>query len=455
MSLDPATDIVHAVKAAKEERLGQPDSGIGFGWLRYAADTELSGRPLPSIVFNYLGAGAAARPRSSRCRSAVRPGRAGASPAGGMVAQGILNITAGAGLVDGKRWLSATVLYPHAVLTESDVRDLLDHWAGELAAVAQLVTAGVDVGMSPSDVPGVDLTQDDIDHLARAYPARDCGHCRRCRVVCSSSQRWPVAWLTWMCMWHRRFCVSTVPTARGCGQPRRSCGPTQRAAVGFRADRVRFGGRGRRRARRSPWTDVDLTGWTMSPRRRGSTNSSPSNASRHSISSAPPLLRFVLVRHGDSATLIVTNHHIILDGWSGPLVLADMLALYATGSTYTEQVSGGATGDFGDYLRTIAGRDDDAAFAAWRQVLAPVEGPTLVAAGQQATADAMPRDLETLLDADLIADLEAAARAEARPWRRHCRWRGPSSCRGRPATRWSRSVRPSPGARPIFRVWNR
>ena len=69
-------------------------------------------------------------------------------------------------------------------------------------------------------------------------------------------------------------------------------------------------------------------------------------------------------------------------------------------------MSGGATGDFGDYLRTIAGRDDDAALAAWRQVLAPVEGPTLVAAGQQATADAMPRDLETLLDADLIADLK-------------------------------------------------
>lgn len=31
VSVDPAIDIVHAVKAAKEERLGQPDSGAGFG----------------------------------------------------------------------------------------------------------------------------------------------------------------------------------------------------------------------------------------------------------------------------------------------------------------------------------------------------------------------------------------------------------------------------------------
>ncbi|MCB1297175.1 MAG: amino acid adenylation domain-containing protein, partial [Gordonia sp.] len=414
MSLDPATDIVHAVKAAKEERLGQPDSGIGFGWLRYAADTELSGRPLPSIVFNYLGAGGGGAaaveplPFSGAAGPALAP-----SPAGGMVAQGILNITAGAGLVDGKRWLSATVLYPHAVLTESDVRDLLDHWAGELAAVAQLVTAGVDVGMSPSDVPGVDLTQDDIDHLARAYPG---------------ARLWPLSPLQGGLFFQSAlaggmadvdvYVAQAVLRLNGADGARLRTAAEKLVAqhsvlrsgfvptgsgsvVAVVAEHVDL-----------PWTDVDLTGVDdESAKARIDQLVAEQRVAPFDLS-APPLLRFVLVRHGDSATLIVTNHHIILDGWSGPLVLADMLALYATGSTYTEQVSGGATGDFGDYLRTIAGRDDDAAFAAWRQVLAPVEGPTLVAAGQQATADAMPRDLETLLDADLIADLEAAARAE-------------------------------------------
>ncbi|NED60603.1 hypothetical protein G3I15_06665, partial [Streptomyces sp. SID10244] len=34
MAIDPSGSIVHAVKAAKEERLSQPDRGIGFGLLR-------------------------------------------------------------------------------------------------------------------------------------------------------------------------------------------------------------------------------------------------------------------------------------------------------------------------------------------------------------------------------------------------------------------------------------
>ena len=82
---------------------------------------------------------------------------------------------------------------------------------------------------------------------------------------------------------------------------------------------------------------------------------------------APPLLRFVLVRHGASSTLVVTNHHLILDGWSAPLVLADVLAVYATGTPYTSVASGGATGDFGDYLTMIAGRDRAQGLAAWRR----------------------------------------------------------------------------------------
>ena len=56
VSVDPGGDVVRAVKAAKEEWLGRPDEGIGFGLLRYGGlSEELAGRPLPSIAFNYLG----------------------------------------------------------------------------------------------------------------------------------------------------------------------------------------------------------------------------------------------------------------------------------------------------------------------------------------------------------------------------------------------------------------
>ncbi|NED62770.1 hypothetical protein G3I15_17765, partial [Streptomyces sp. SID10244] len=126
---------------------------------------------------------------------------------------------------------------------------------------------------------------------------------------------------------------------------------------------------------------------------------------------APPLMRFALVRHGDTAHLVVTNHHILIDGWSGPLVLADLLALYAGGVTYTGQIGRGS-GDFADHLRRLAEVERTAGLAAWREVLAPLEGPTLLAPGVEATAESLPQDRSTILDAELTAGIEAVGRAE-------------------------------------------
>ncbi|MBL1121221.1 Non-ribosomal peptide synthetase module, partial [Streptomyces sp. 110] len=43
----------------------------------------------------------------------------------------------------------------------------------------------------------------------------------------------------------------------------------------------------------------------------------------------PPLLRFALFRLGEERfRLVMTNHHILLDGWSTPLVVRDLFALY-------------------------------------------------------------------------------------------------------------------------------
>ena len=52
-------DLVHATKSVKEALATRPDDGIAFGSLRWGPDhdDELAARPLPPIVFNYLGAG--------------------------------------------------------------------------------------------------------------------------------------------------------------------------------------------------------------------------------------------------------------------------------------------------------------------------------------------------------------------------------------------------------------
>ncbi len=90
-----------------------------------------------------------------------------------------------------------------------------------------------------------------------------------------------------------------------------------------------------------------------------------------------PLLRLALVRlTGDEYRLILTNHHILLDGWSTPLVIRDLLTLYALdadGSLLPRVHS------YRDYLSWMKRHDTTDSLDAWRAALDGVEEPTLLA----------------------------------------------------------------------------
>ena len=58
---------------------------------------------------------------------------------------------------------------PRAILSEADVDDLIGFWAAELTSAVDAV-AHTSPGLSPSDVPGVDISQDDLDDLAVSVP---------------------------------------------------------------------------------------------------------------------------------------------------------------------------------------------------------------------------------------------------------------------------------------------
>ncbi|MFF4156093.1 amino acid adenylation domain-containing protein [Streptomyces sp. NPDC001678] len=122
----------------------------------------------------------------------------------------------------------------------------------------------------------------------------------------------------------------------------------------------------------------------------------------------PPLLRFTLIRR--TATrwrLVMTHHHILLDGWSVPPLLDELLALY--------RQRGDAAGlppvvPYENYLRWLAAQDRDVARDAWRRALAGVEGPTLVAPGDTGRRTTPPVTLEKGLGEDVTAALTARAR---------------------------------------------
>ncbi|WP_416565369.1 amino acid adenylation domain-containing protein [Nocardia testacea] len=116
----------------------------------------------------------------------------------------------------------------------------------------------------------------------------------------------------------------------------------------------------------------------------------------------PPLLRALLVRLSDTAhRLVLTAHHLLADGWSVPIVLREMLALYH-GDRLPEP------GYYGTYLAWLAARDSDAAVRRWGEYLSGLAAPSLVGAPGPRSAAV---GLAVPLTAETAAALESFGRA--------------------------------------------
>ncbi|PIB73133.1 non-ribosomal peptide synthetase, partial [Mycobacterium celatum] len=86
-----------------------------------------------------------------------------------------------------------------------------------------------------------------------------------------------------------------------------------------------------------------------------------------------PAFRAALIRTGDERhQLVLTVHHIVADGWSLPIVVGEIFA------DYGGQRLSPAT-PYRRFVDWLAERDHDAACAAWGEVLAGFDTPTLVA----------------------------------------------------------------------------
>ncbi|MEU3891392.1 amino acid adenylation domain-containing protein [Streptomyces sp. NPDC029041] len=161
------------------------------------------------------------------------------------------------------------------------------------------------------------------------------------------------------------------------------------------------------------WRTRDLTGLGEEDRERAVSAYVDDDRAERFDPGAPPLIRFGLLALGpDHHKLVLTTHHLLLDGWSMPLLVRELFTLY------------GQSGDdaglppvtpYRAYLGWLAERDDDAARSAWRTALADLEGPSLLAgagAGRGAAAGAaLPGQIWHETDAATTTRLTAVARS--------------------------------------------
>ncbi|WP_406739750.1 non-ribosomal peptide synthetase [Streptomyces atratus] len=133
------------------------------------------------------------------------------------------------------------------------------------------------------------------------------------------------------------------------------------------------------KAVRVPWTEVDLTGLAPDAVDVRTDEVLREDAALRFDLARPPLVRATFLRNDTGAELIVSFHHILLDGWSMPVVERDLDALVA-GRPLPPAAP------YRDYLVWLGGRDRHKAEAAWCESLEGLERPALLAPAGPDTA---------------------------------------------------------------------
>ncbi|MFK0132134.1 amino acid adenylation domain-containing protein [Streptomyces rubiginosohelvolus] len=117
---------------------------------------------------------------------------------------------------------------------------------------------------------------------------------------------------------------------------------------------------------------------------------------------APPLLRTTLIRRSDTTELVLTGHHLVLDGWSLPLLVRELLHAYA-------DIELPAPPAYPLHRAWLDAQDEPGAAEAWRAALEGVTEPTRLVPDDPGEQE-LPDEHTVVLDAELTDRLAAFAR---------------------------------------------
>jgi amino acid adenylation domain-containing protein/non-ribosomal peptide synthase protein (TIGR01720 family) len=412
----PAADgALDVLKLVKESVRSAPDSGVGYGMLRYLNPqlapvfASLAGA---QVLFNYFGRLPAEQTRD--WAPAVEVDALSVEPDADLAMPYPLQVNAVCADTPRGPELRATWTWPEGdALTEEDVQALGREWAVALCElIAQASQSGPAArALTPSDVPLVQLSQADIDLVERVSPV-------------PVADIWPLSPLQEGIHFHASYDTSAldVYTAQDtfdfdhrldAERLRAACATLLRRHPSLCAGITSDGLPGPVQFVCSaadvpaPLTEVDLTGLSEQQRQARLAEIAEAGRRERFDLAAPPLFRLKLIRLTENTDRLMLSHHLVAwDGWSQSLFLDELLGLYAAAGDDTALP---APGSYRDYLSWLAEQDFDAARETWRQALAGLDEPTLVARnrGDEPT---IPRRRTFELSPELSDRLRASAR---------------------------------------------
>ncbi|MEU2791021.1 amino acid adenylation domain-containing protein, partial [Streptomyces sp. NPDC007100] len=396
------------LKRVKEQVRTVPGDGLGYGMLRYLnpeTASALAELPSAQIGFNYLGRIA---DRDGEWRPVAETGFEGSATGAYPVMHALEVLCMVHDRADGPE-LTLTLAWPERLLDQTAAQDLLQGWASMLTGLVTHTLRPGSGGHTPTDFPLVKLEQRQVEELEADVPGL-------VDVL-------PVAPLQEGLLFHGLYDEQSDDTYVEqiiLGLEGRLDATVLRASWQALLDRhasLRAGFRqlaGMDRPVQTvsrhvvlPWREEDLSALDANAAWAESERIGTEERGRLDLS-APPLLKVTLIQVGqDRYRMMITLHHILLDGWSLPILMRELWACYA---------AGGSAGDlpavtpYRDYLAWLVRQDEQAAREAWRQALAGVEEPTLVAPLASNTAPVLGRMLTVTADGWLAEALREAAR---------------------------------------------
>ncbi|MET8338922.1 non-ribosomal peptide synthetase [Streptosporangium canum] len=382
-----------ALKSVKEDLARVPGNGVSYGVLRYLTGTGFDASA-PQVLFNYLGRFDA--DASGDWRLAGATGQLGEKRDPRMRLPRALefNAIAEPGST-GEYELVTTISWPDGVFADADIATIGEYFRAALAGLAALDQGG----HSPSDFGAVSLTQADVDALD--------GPALRDILPLTPLQEGLYFHSVFDDDSAGSYVEQQILTLDGEVDADRLAAATTRLLALYPNLAARFVALADGRVvsvlesgveppfttlERPGITDDEIGDYAERDRRAG-----------FDLATGP-LMRYTLIRTGSSRNVLVqTVHHIIADGWSVPPMLRALLAEYhAPGTVYPR-------GDFPGHVRRLAARDDDESDRVWRDQLAGLPGPSLVAEGHTPS----DRFAETAVEPD--DDIDAAVRSAGVP----------------------------------------
>ncbi|MHC8306627.1 amino acid adenylation domain-containing protein [Pseudomonas sp. PB3P13] len=367
--LTPTVDLGGSIKAIKQQLREIPGKGMGYGLLRYMGDASsqsaLAALPQARVTFNYLGQFDQSFAENALFKPATQS--SGAAQSADAPLPNWLSVD---GQVYGGE-LKLDWTFSRECFDLSEIEALAADYQRELLALIAHCLGESAGGVTPADFPLARLSQAQLDGLPVSpaqiedlYPLSPMQAGLLFHSVYESA---PGAYVNQLSVEVRGLDAGRLGRA---WQAVLDTHPILRSSFHF-PDGFEAPVQVVHRHLQLPLTCLD---WRSRSGQAAALTQLIDSERLQLDPTRAPLMRLTLVRLDDERQqLIYTHHHLLLDGWSNSLLLGEVLQRYAG------QEVQAPTGRFADYIGWLQRQDAQADEIFWREQLASLDNPTLLA----------------------------------------------------------------------------